>query len=133
MSSIKRLAILWFRNDLRLSDNLTLNKCIDLIGKKEIDLVLPFYCFDTSILEGVSRQAKLPRCSVYRCNFLIESVQDLRTNLHSKLDSRLYIAYGCPDVELAQFVDRLKVDLSASSVVDVVLASKEVADEEVGL
>ncbi len=56
-----RIAVLWFRNDLRLIDNSILNEAFDLISKKKIDKVVPFYCFDQNIFEGKSRLLKIPR------------------------------------------------------------------------
>ena len=56
-----RIAILWFRNDLRLVDNSILNDAIDLLNKKKLDFVVPFYCFDRDTLEGKSRLLKIPR------------------------------------------------------------------------
>ena len=60
-TSPNRIAILWFRNDLRLTDNSILNEAIDLISKKKIDKVVPFYCFDENTFEGKSRLLKIPR------------------------------------------------------------------------
>lgn len=125
-----RVAIVWFRNDLRLNDNLTLNKAIDLIYKKRVDLVLPFYCYDKEMLDGVSRIAKIPRCGSFRRNFLIESVENLKENLIKRLDSNLIVSYGEPVTELSKLVERV---LSTSNIVDCVLASKEVPSEEVEL
>ena len=127
---MRRIGILWFRNDLRLTDNASLNRSLDLITNKQIDYLLPFYCFDEAILEGVSREAKLSRCSGFRRNFLIESVRDLRESLRSKLGSNLYIAYGAPETKLTEFIDTLIVDNKDSQVVQV-LASRDVAHEEV--
>lgn len=130
-TNIKRLAILWFRNDLRVNDNLTVHKCIELVAKKQIDLVVPFYCFDRDILEGVSREARLPRCSPFRRTFMIESVRDLAANLHTRLGSRLLVAYGQPEIELASLVDKLTSANNELLSVAHVLASREVAHEEV--
>lgn len=127
----KRLAIVWFRNDLRVGDNLALHKCMDLVAKKQIDLVLPFYCFDRDIIEGVSRELKISRCSAYRRNFIIESVQNLNANLQTRLGCRLAIAYGQPEVELATLVDKLTNANTQLLRIDHVLASREVAHEEV--
>lgn len=129
---MRRIGILWFRNDLRLADNASLNRSLDLITNKQIDYLLPFYCFDEAILEEVSREAKLSRCSGFRRNFMIESVRDLRESLRNKLGSTLYIAYGAPEIKLAEFIDTLLVDNKDSQVVQV-LASRDVAHEEVTL
>jgi deoxyribodipyrimidine photolyase len=125
-----RVALVWFRNDLRLNDNLTLNKAIDLLNKKRVDAILPFYCYDKEMLDGLSRIAKIPRCGPFRRNFLIESVDSLKENLINKLDSNLYISYGEPVTELTKLIESV---LSTSNIVDCVLASKEVPSEEVEL
>lgn len=84
-----KIGIVWFRNDLRINDNSALNHAIDLINKSSLDCIVPFYCFDKDRFDGVSREAKLPRCGPFRRNFLIESVENLKHNLITKLKSNL--------------------------------------------
>lgn len=128
--SIKRLAIVWFRNDLRLHDNLSLKMSIDLIDKKKIDYVLPFYCYDQQMFEGLSREAKLPRCNTFRRNFLVESVHNLKENLIRKHESNLYLAYGNQNTELIKLIDKIQSN-HKHLIIDSVVASKEIASEEV--
>jgi deoxyribodipyrimidine photo-lyase len=122
-----KIAIVWFRNDMRLLDNLSLSHSYDLINKKKIDAVLPFYCFDKETFEGISRQAKLARCGPYRRNFLIESVENLHENLSKKLKSNLFISYGSVEVELMKLIEQLEKNFK----IDVVISSKEIPSEEV--
>lgn len=129
-TSKKRLGILWFRNDLRINDNLSLNKSIELLKQKNIDLILPFYCFDKILFEGKSRQADLPKLGPFRRNFLIESVEDLKENLVKKLNTNLYLSYGEQDQELKSLIDYISSN-HTNVVIDSVIASKEIPSEEV--
>ena len=128
--SKSKIAIVWFRNDLRVQDNLSLHTAFNMINKKKVDFVVPFYCFDKETFEGVSRQAKLARCGPFRRNFLIESVENLKERLVKKLNSNLYISYGSSEVELLNLIDIIEKSAENTSV-DFVIASKEVPSEEV--
>lgn len=128
--SKKRLGIVWFRNDLRLTDNLTLNKSIEFLKQKKLDLILPFYCFDKLLFEGKSRQAGLPKLGPYRRNFLIESVLNLKENLTKKLSSDLYLTYGEQDVEIKNLIEKINLN-HANIQIDSVFAMKEIPCEEI--
>jgi deoxyribodipyrimidine photo-lyase len=128
-SNKSKVGIIWFRNDLRLTDNLSLNNAIDLVNKKKIDMILPFYCFDKETFEGFSRQAKLPRCGPFRRNFLIESVENLQENLIKKLKSNLFISYGSIEIEFLKLIEQLEKTYR----VEIVIASKEIPSEEVDI
>lgn len=130
-TSPNRIAILWFRNDLRLTDNSILNEAIDLISKKKIDKVVPFYCFDENTFEGKSRLLKIPRCGTLRRNFLIESVENLKQNLTLRLNSNLMTSYGQPVNEILKLVQVIETD--NNNKVDLVVASREIPSEEVDL
>ncbi|WP_251373080.1 deoxyribodipyrimidine photo-lyase [Polynucleobacter ibericus] len=71
-----RIAIYWFRNDLRLSDNPAfLRAC------KEVDYLLPVYIHSPSIEEETAWG--FPRVGKHRKVFLEESLHDLRNQLRS--------------------------------------------------
>lgn len=78
--------IVWFKNDLRLHDNESLNKAI-ASGKP----ILPVYCFDPSHY----RQLDLgfPKADKVRFEFLLQCVTDLRKNLR-KIGGNLLITHG---------------------------------------
>ena len=124
-----KIGILWFRNDLRLGDNLALQQAIDLIAKKELDKILPFYCFDKDVFEGKSRQANLSRCGLLRRNFMIECVENLKQNLKTRLNSNLLISYGRADIEIIKLIEGL-ADQNAQIKLNTVIASKEITSEE---
>ncbi|MEL7425712.1 MAG: deoxyribodipyrimidine photo-lyase, partial [Bacteroidota bacterium] len=69
-----RRAILWFRTDLRLSDNLALQAAL-----QESDELVPVYIFDEQWL-GEDRW-RFQRTGPYRMQFLLESLQDLKEHL----------------------------------------------------
>ncbi len=124
-----KIAIIWFRNDLRLHDNLVLNQALELIEKKKIDKILPVFVYDQELFSGKSRQAKVDRCGSIRRNFIIECVDCLRNNLIKKLKSDLLILYGVPDIEIINLIDQIK----DSTCVKLVIATKEIATEEIDL
>jgi deoxyribodipyrimidine photo-lyase len=127
-----RVAILWFRNDLRLNDNFALKYAAELLSNKKVDQIVPFYCFDKELFEGVARQTKLARVGPFRRNFHIESVENLKDNLKNKLNSNLKISYGQQDEELINLIDEIK-QVDSNTTVESVIASKEVASEEIDL
>ena len=76
-------AIYWFRNDLRLNDNLAFTKVC-----KAADFVLPIYIDNTTI--AVDTPPSYPQISKSRRAFLYESLQDL-TNKLKGLGSNLLV------------------------------------------
>ena len=105
--------IFWFRNDLRLHDNEA------FIKATQAGNVIPVYIFDERQFQKTSLGFK--RTGIFRANFLIESVENLRLNLQ-KLGSDLLIRIGKPEEILAKMA--AEVDAAA------VYASKEVTQEE---
>jgi deoxyribodipyrimidine photolyase len=94
----KPLHFHWFRQDLRLHDNPALNKCIQNSNKSSKNDVstgiVPIYCFDPRFLGGdTMTKFGSQKCGVMRAKFLLESVEDLRSNLEKK-GSGLMVAYG---------------------------------------
>ncbi|RNA17082.1 cryptochrome DASH-like [Brachionus plicatilis] len=128
----QRLGILWFRNDLRLNDNLSLDKTIHLVKEKKLDLVLPIYCFDKLLFEGRSREAQLPKLGPFRRNFLIESVENLKEKLQKKLNSNLCILYGEQDVEIKKLIEKILTE-NPGIHIEYLIASREVPSDEVDL
>ena len=82
MSSLllKRL-VLWFRNDLRISDNVLLSTAINEINTNNYNEVVCCYCFDPRAYATTSYNNI--KCDQYRAMFTIESVDDLRKVLSS--------------------------------------------------
>lgn len=128
----QKIGIIWFRNDLRLNDNLVVNEAINNLNKKKIDYIIPFYCFDRNTFEGKSRVSKLPRCGPQRRNFLIESVENLKKNLIEKLKSNLYISYGQPEQEILKLIDMI-TSFNDQNVIKIIFAQRDTASEEIDI
>jgi len=92
----KRLAIVWFRRDLRLHDNEALNDAL-----KHAEEVLPVYIFDPREWRGTLANTGLPKVGPHRAKFILECVQDLRKNLR-KRGSDLLIRIGKPEEVLVE-------------------------------
>jgi deoxyribodipyrimidine photo-lyase len=109
-----KTSIVWFKTDLRLSDNETLLKAIS-----QSEHVLPLYCFDDSHFETTSYGFK--KTGSFRTQFLLEALQDLDANLRA-LGSGLVIVKGKPEVEIPKIAKQFGVQK--------VFAKREVAFEE---
>ena len=109
-----KTSIVWFKTDLRLEDNETVVKAI-----AQSELVIPVYCFDDSHFRTTSYGFK--KTGSFRAQFLLESLQDLETNLR-KIGSGLLVVKGKPEVEIPKIVRHYKAHK--------VFAKREVAFEE---
>ena len=81
-----------------MHDNPALNKCIQNVNKSPKDDVskgiVPIYCFDPRFVGGDTLTPfGSQKCGVRRARFLLDSVEDLRSNLE-KNGSGLVVAYG---------------------------------------
>ncbi|XP_062143679.1 blue-light photoreceptor PHR2 [Alnus glutinosa] len=114
-AGIRRAAIVWFRNDLRVHDNECLNT-----ANNEAMSVLPVYCFDPR--DYGKSSSGFDKTGPYRASFLIESVSDLRKNLQAK-GSDLVVRIGKPETVLAE--------LAKAVGADAVYAHGEVSHDEV--
>jgi len=93
----KKRAIVWFRKNLRIKDNILLQKT----NSKDFE-ILPIYIIDEKLFEN--NPIGTPRAGENRLRFLIESIIDLQLGL-KELGSNLYIFKGNSQklvVELAQ-------------------------------
>ena len=98
---MKRRAIVWFRQDLRLHDNEALTDALRM-G----DDVLPVYIFDDRIFNGETRFG-FRKTGKYRTQFIIESVLDLRDNLR-KIGGELIVRVGRPETILSELAQEVK-------------------------
>ncbi len=106
--------IVWFRNDLRITDHEALTKAIQQ-GRE----IIPVYCFDPRMFEKTS--LGLPKTGSFRAKFLLESVENLRKTLR-RLDADLIILKGKPEEEVVELAE--KIDAKA------IFFSKEITSEE---
>jgi deoxyribodipyrimidine photo-lyase len=109
-----KTSIVWFKTDLRLTDNETLIKAI-----AQSDQIIPVYCFDDSHFENSKYGFK--KTGNFRAQFILESLTDLDKNLR-KIGSGLLIVKGKPEIEIPKLVAHYKAQK--------VYAKREVAFEE---
>lgn len=92
--------IFWFRNDLRLEDNLALNRCIDE-QKPTLFIYILEENFKTSFVDGnLSQQRK---------EFIKQGVIDLKKQLHHYDQNLIYIE-GNPLEEIKKISAKIKVN-----------------------
>ncbi|CAH8266299.1 unnamed protein product [Arabidopsis lyrata] len=114
-AALRRAAVVWFRNDLRVHDNECLNSAND-----ECVSVLPVYCFDPR--DYGKSSSGFDKTGPFRAQFLIESVSELRKNLQAR-GSNLVVRVGKPEAVL--------VELAKEIGADAVYAHREVSHDEV--
>jgi len=95
-------ALVWFRNDLRVQDNIVLNEAI-----KENKNIMACYCFDPRHYEYTEFGFK--KTEKFRAQFLIETVQDLKTNLH-KLNIELFVFNEKPEIAIQQLTKTYSIN-----------------------
>ena len=81
-----QVAIVWFRNSLRIHDNPVLSWACE---SESVDFVLPIYIFDEEIHQGSTSSM-----GEHRLRFQFDCVEDLQQNLKHKLDLDLHIFSG---------------------------------------
>ncbi|RLN12620.1 Cryptochrome DASH, chloroplastic/mitochondrial [Panicum miliaceum] len=80
------VAVVWFRNDLRVLDNEALVR-----AWAASEAVLPVFCVDPRVFEGSTHYFGFPKTGALRAQFLIECLGDLKYNLKKKgLDLLVY-------------------------------------------
>jgi deoxyribodipyrimidine photo-lyase len=113
---MKRRAIIWFRQDLRLHDNEAVSTALRIA-----DEVIPIYVFDERVFMGETRFG-FPKTGKFRAKFILESVENLRQNLQ-KLGSNLLVRIGKPEYIVSDVARELKASW--------VLCNRERTQEEV--
>ena len=98
---MKRRAIVWFRNDLRVHDNEALCSALRMA-----DEIIPVYIFDERIFHGKTRFG-FPKTGKFRTKFILESIADLRANIRH-LGSDLVIRSGRPEDIIPEMTAELK-------------------------
>jgi deoxyribodipyrimidine photo-lyase len=99
--SKKRRAIVWFRQDLRLHDNVALLEAIHSAIE-----VIPVYVFDERYF-GVDTELGFPKTGPHRTKFLLESVADLRKNLR-RINGQLIVRVGKTEDILFDIAEQAK-------------------------
>lgn len=112
----KGVAIVWFRNDLRVLDNEALVKAWE-----ESEVVLPVYCVDPRLFGGATHYFGFAKTGALRSKFLLECLANLKKNLR-KHGLDLMIRHGKPEEIIPM--------LAKSFGVHTVYAHKETCSEE---
>jgi deoxyribodipyrimidine photo-lyase len=107
--------IVWFRNDLRVTDNEALYRAAE-----ECDEVIPIYVFDSAYVH--SERYGSVKFGARRVNFILESLEDLKRSLEA-LGGSLVVEIGEPDKVLSRIAEEFGVTM--------LFAQKEVTKEEV--
>ncbi|KAL0393839.1 UNVERIFIED_CONTAM: Cryptochrome DASH, chloroplastic/mitochondrial [Sesamum latifolium] len=114
----KGVAIVWFRNDLRILDN---EVCFKAWASSEA--VLPVYCVDPRLF-GTTHYFGFPKTGALRAQFLIECLIDLKKSL-MKRGLNLLIQHGKPEQIIPSLVKAYGVHT--------VYAQKETCSEELNV
>ncbi|MFS4469506.1 DASH family cryptochrome [Maribacter sp. 2210JD10-5] len=93
--------LVWFRNDLRVSDNKILGKAC------EGEQVIALYCFDPKQYELSEYGFK--KTEKYRAQFLIETVKELKENL-KKLNIALFVYYEKPEIAISKLAKDYNIE-----------------------
>lgn len=107
--------IIWFRNDLRVEDNVVLDKALKIADK-----IYPVYIFNPK--EYANNELGFPKVGPHRMRFIIEAVHDLRQSLQ-KLGSNIIVRIGEP----VKIISELAQEVGAKYV----FAGKEATSDEV--
>ena len=110
----EKTILVWFRNDLRIHDNEIL-----LEATLKASKIVPVFCFDSR--HYVETAYKTKKTGIFRTQFLLESVADLKTSIQ-KLGGDLLITFGKPEEILPEICKKYSVDE--------VYHHREVASEE---
>jgi deoxyribodipyrimidine photo-lyase len=90
--------LVWFRNNLRVNDNMVLNEAL-----KQQNHIIAVYCFDPRSFEigdfGFKKTEK------FRAKFLIETVEDLKKNLKS-LNIELLVHHKIPELIIPELIKK---------------------------
>ena len=113
----RETALLWFTTDLRLHDNGLLQEALNAY-----ESVVPVYCLDVIAMK--KEQWGFKRMGARRIQFLLESLQDLRSSMAS-LGAHLQVVLGDP----SEIIPRLSQEYKVREV----FAKKEVGTEELQL
>ncbi|HEY9623810.1 MAG TPA: DASH family cryptochrome [Crinalium sp.] len=92
--------LIWYRADLRLHDHEPLHQAVTLQNQNSVQII-PFYCFDPRQFGQTS--FGFAKTGVFRAQFLLESVADLRHSLRSR-QSDLIIRHGHPEAVIPALV-----------------------------
>ena len=102
MQKIKKTALVWFRNDLRVSDHSGL-----FHAAKDHEKVIGYFSFDPKQFKETPWGFK--KTEAFRAQFLIESVVQLQQDLAQK-NITLIIEHKDPAVGIPQWIESQNID-----------------------
>lgn len=111
----KKCGLVWFRNNLRTRDNISLQKAI-----YSSESVIAVYCFDPRHFS--EEEFDFKKTEKFRAKFLLETVKDLQQNL-AKLNITLLTYFDNPERKIKDLCDEFSVNT--------VYTQKEWTQEEV--
>ena len=95
------IALVWFRNDLRVQDNTVLNQAV-----RNHQSVIACYFFDPKHYQISNYGFK--KTEKFRAKFLIETIQDLKHNLKA-LHIELFVSLESPKTTIKSLVERFNI------------------------
>jgi deoxyribodipyrimidine photo-lyase len=95
--------LIWFRNNLRIRDNASLEKAVENCNK-----IIAVYCFDPKLFE--LDKFSFQKTAKFRAKFLIETIKELKKNL-SDLNITLLTYFESPENKIHQICDEFSIDL----------------------
>eukprot|EP00282_Hemiselmis_andersenii_P002928 CAMPEP_0114137518 /NCGR_PEP_ID=MMETSP0043_2-20121206/15816_1 /TAXON_ID=464988 /ORGANISM="Hemiselmis andersenii, Strain CCMP644" /LENGTH=488 /DNA_ID=CAMNT_0001231395 /DNA_START=198 /DNA_END=1660 /DNA_ORIENTATION=- len=96
--------VLWFRNDLRLTDNYIVSEAARRASASPNLEVVPFYCFDSRHYTTSKTSFGFKKTGARRAKFVIEAVEDLRSRLRA-VGSDLLVTCGKPEEEIVKLMN----------------------------
>lgn len=95
------IGLVWFRNNLRVNDNMVLNEAI-----KQYKHSIAVYFFDPRQFEISAFGFK--KTEKFRAKFLIETIEDLKKNLYD-LNIELFVYFDKPEEVIPKLVEKFNV------------------------
>ena len=93
--------VLWFRNDLRLSDNYIVKQAENIAARTRGCDVLPVFCFDPRFFAPSAWGS--PKTGGHRARFQLECVLNLKQNLRA-IGSDLVVEVGKPEEIIPKYL-----------------------------
>ena len=97
-----KTSLVWFRNDLRIKDNSTLQNALN-----ESETVIAVYCFDPTQFE--TNKYGFKKTEKFRAQFLIETITDLKKQLLT-IGIPLFVYHNHTEVCIAKLESQFKFD-----------------------
>ena len=122
------IVLVWFRNDLRVLDNIVLQEAINNHSH-----IIACYCFNPKHFD--TSEFGFKKTEKFRAQFLIETVRELKENLIA-LNIELFMFNEAPEISIKQLVEQFKINSIylqkewTSEEVDVLIAVKKKVSKE---